>query len=86
MPDLEEYKYQEITWDSFDITNWEDLGEVEYRVVCPGVFDALKKDAELASDAAKGEEFLKKLDAGLDQASKMKTYLTGECLVYACIA
>ena len=83
MPDLEEFKYQEITYDSFDIDNWGDLGDIEYRIVCPSVFEYIKADEALATDAAKGEAFLKGLLPGLDQPSKMKAYLTGSCLVYA---
>jgi len=85
MPDLEEFKYQEITYDSFDISNWSDVGDVEYRVVFGDVFEAVKGDEALATDAAKGEAFLKGLDV-LDSANKMKAYLTTTCLVYAVVA
>ena len=81
MPDLEEYGVQEITYDSFDLDNWSELGDIEYRVVCPDVFDAIKNDEAIASDQAKGEGFLKEL--GHDTPSKMKIFLTGVCLVYA---
>jgi hypothetical protein len=81
MPDLEEYAYQEITYDSFDVENWAELGNIEFRVVCPNVFDAIKNDEAIATDQAKGEAFLKEL--GHDTPSKMKTFLTGTCLVYA---
>ena len=81
MPDLEEYGVQEITYDSFDLDNWSELGDIEYRVVCPDVFDAIKNDETIATDQAKGEGFLKEL--GHDTPSKMKIFLTGVCLVYA---
>lgn len=82
MPDLEEYNYQEITGDAFDIDNWASLsGGVEYRVVCPDVRTTLASKPELASDSAKGENFLKELGHGTPAA--MKTFLTGSCLVYA---
>lgn len=81
MPDLEEFGYQELSYDSFDVENWSDLGEIEYRIVCPDVFDAIKNDEAIASDQAKGEAFLKEL--GHDSPAKMKTFLTGVCLVYA---
>jgi len=86
MPDLEEYRYQEITYDSFDIENWSELGPVEYRVVCQDVFTTIKGDAALATEAPKGEAFLKGVLPGLDQPHKMKSWLTSSCLVYAVMA
>jgi hypothetical protein len=86
MPDLEEYKYQEITYDSFDISNWADLGTVQYRVVVPDVCDIIKANPELVSDPAKGEKFLHNLREDLKSAHKMKSFLTQECLVYALLA
>lgn len=87
MPDLEEYGYQELTFDSFDIENWNDLAKFEFRIVCPGVFEALRENKELASNAALGEAFLKKASTTpLDTPAKMKAFLTGECLVYAVLA
>ncbi len=86
MPDLEEFRYQEITYDSFDMDNWDELGDVEYRVVCPDVFNSVKADESICEDPAKGEAFLKGVLPGLDQPNKMKSYLTGSCLVYAVLA
>lgn len=83
MPDLEEYGYQEITYDAFDIDNWSSLsGTIEYRVVHPGVRAALAANKDLASDSAKGEHHLKE-QAGATSPAEMKQWLTGSCLVYA---
>jgi hypothetical protein len=81
MPDLEEYGYQEVTYASFDLNNWSALGDVEFRVVYPGVLGALGQEGgeEACSDAVKGEEFLK---AAAGEAN-LKNFLTGDCLVYA---
>lgn len=84
MPDLEEYGYQEITYASFDLNNWTALGDVQFRVVYPGVLAALGQAGgkEACSDATKGEELLKEA-AG---ETNPKSFLTGDCLVYAVLA
>jgi hypothetical protein len=81
MPDLEEYGYQEITYASFDLNNWSALGDVQFRVVYPGVLAALGQAGgeEACSDAAKGEEFLKQAAGEVN----LKSFLTGDCLLYA---
>lgn len=84
MPDLEEYGYQELTFDSFDIENWNELPKFEFRVICPGVFEALRGNKELATNAALGEAFIKGCGAApLDTPAKVKAFLLTECLVYA---
>ncbi len=83
MPDLEEYEYQEITYESFDIDNWEMTGVVEYRVVYEGVLAHLSANEPLTNDPAKGEAHIKGLKGGLDSPAKIKKFLTEECLVYA---
>lgn len=85
MPDLAEYKYEEITTSSFDMENWGSLGAIEYRVLYAGAKAALKNDPSLASDSGKGEAYLKGLQVD-DKNATMKSFLTGNCLVYAVLA
>lgn len=84
MPDLEEYGYQEITYASFDLNNWTALGDVQFRIVYPGVLEALGQEGgeKACSDAAKGQELLKQAAGD----ANLKSFLTGDCLVYAVLA
>ena len=85
MPDLEEFQYQEITYDAFDLDNWSELGDIEYRVLLPGSMMDVKDDQTLVSDPAKGEAFVKtKVPSATSGA--IKKFLTEECLVYAVLA
>lgn len=84
MPDLETFYYQELTYSSFDLSNWEEDIHAEFRIVYPGVVETLKNNPSAATDAAKGEAFMKTL--GHDTTSKMKQFLTQECLVYAVLS
>lgn len=87
MPDLEEYGYQELTWESFDIENWSELPKFEFRVICPGVFEALRGNKELATNPALGDSFIKGAGAApADTPAKIKAFLLSECLVYAVLA
>ena len=84
MPFLEDYGYQEVTDESFSLENWAGLGEIQFRVVYPGILADLTAEGTGApcADSTKGEALLRAAAAN----ENIKTYLTSQCLVYAVLA
>ncbi len=74
--------YQELTGNSFDLGNWDELeGTLHYYVVFPDVADAVKELPELATDTGQGMEYINDMAPG--GAAKVKAWMTSSALVYA---